>query len=130
MLETIPLSEMVFQYLCGTCHLQPHFCSRDGCKRRGRTGALSPSSVLVPAEGWARPFPVGSAAACSSTMPAPLCAVCGWLALAFDFMRFWRPLAFLGVPTELTICQGTEQDFCRVFCCFFFFSCCVISGLF
>lgn len=54
-----------FQYLCGTCHLQPHFCSGDGHKRCGRTWALC--TILVPAESWALPFPMGHPAGCSAS---------------------------------------------------------------
>lgn len=49
-LGTVPLLEMVFQCLRGTRHPQLPFCSGDGHRRCGRTWALSPTSVLVPAE--------------------------------------------------------------------------------
>lgn len=52
-------------------------------------------------------------------MPAPLCAVCGQFDLAFDLLMFWGLLAFLGVPTELTVCQGTQQGFYRMWGSFF-----------
>lgn len=36
-------------------------------------------------------------------MPGPLCAVCDRFDLAFDLLRFWEPLVFFGIPTELTV---------------------------
>lgn len=66
---------------------------------------------------WGNLLPPARGASCCllSTMPARLYAVCRWFAWAFDFTKFWGPLAFLGVLGELTVHQGAKQDFCRVF---------------
>lgn len=93
---------------------------------------LSPSSVLVPAEWWALPFPLGQslapppwaqpAARSTPCWQLSLCAGCSCFALFSDFTSLWGHLTFLGVPVELIVTrQRTEQDFCRVVCFFLFF---------
>lgn len=77
------------------------------CLQRGGLCPSPRGNLLLPARGASRCL--------LSTMPAPFYAVCRWFAWAFDYMRFWGPLAFLGVLTEPTVHQGAKQDFCRVF---------------
>lgn len=109
------LGTIVFQ-LCFSP--QPPCCSGDGHKRCGSTWVLSTVSGYLQRTGFclscgAAPYP-----SLLGAMPASLCSVCGQFDLAFDFLRFWEPLPFLRVPTELTVCQGTEQVFCRVWVLF------------